>query len=385
VKSLLAAVLALGVAATAGAAPDLNAPRTLGELVVYPDHEKDHLFYFGPGPLELASDADGRPGLRFLQLRYVGSALYGSEGEAGVSSALTLRLRMQVPPAAEMQKARHALRKVANDVAVELRPLPIAALDARIVYASLAADAPAEPQRLPAGYFEADASEAAASSKRAFWRERAYTLSLDPATSQLLWKTLQEGQLLMSVTYAFFAKGVEAGAEVQVAATGADPELLEELLANLRDADPAAPDAQGEVPLRTQLVRAGATAVRVDAARWPDLFQRVDFDEEAPPGYAALRVYCYDFHDRLRPDLFYKKVEIEAEAVGGRRVPISAKFLGGQPELYATTARFPVAVHVDRPFRYRVLAARRDGSIEAGPWQERSDWGGILDVTSRSP
>ncbi|MEN8158739.1 MAG: hypothetical protein ABFS41_01560 [Myxococcota bacterium] len=381
----LVAALVLGIASTAGAAPDLNEPRQLGDLVVYPDHEKAHLFYFGPGALELATDAEGRPGLRFLQLRYVGSALYGSEGEAGVDSALTLRLRMQAPPPADVQKARHVLRKVAGDVAVELRPLPIAALDARIVYASLAGDAPGEPQRLPAGYFEADASKGAASSRRAYWRERGHTLSLDPATSQLLWKMLHEGQVLMSVSYAFFAKGVEAGADVQVAASGADPVALEEMLASLRDADPASADAEGAVPLRTQLVRAGATAVRIDAARWPELFERVDFDEEAPPGYAALRVYCYDFHDRLRPDLFYKKVEIEAEAVGGRRVPIAAKFLGGQPELYATTVRFPVAVHVDRPFRYRVLAARRDGSIETGPWQERSDWGGILDVTSNSP
>ena len=95
-----------------------------------------------------------------------------------------------------------------------------------------------------------------------------------------------------------------------------------------------------------------------------------------------MKVYCYDFANALRPDLFYKKVEIEAQGVGGRAIPLDAKFLFSQPDLYARTIRFPVAVHVDRPFRYRVISAMRDGRTDEGPWLERSSWGGILDITS---
>ena len=45
--------------------------------------------------------------------------------------------------------------------------------------------------------------------------------------------------------------------------------------------------------------------------------------------------------DDLRPDLFFKKVEVEAVAVNGRPTPAEVKFLPGQRDLYARTLRFP--------------------------------------------
>jgi hypothetical protein len=260
------------------------------------------------------------------------------------------------------------------------------------------------------GYFEADGKDAAQSDQRSFWRERTFTVPMNAETSQLFWDGLQNGELVLSLGYAFFTRGVYsselahvdisgveqevekalreqlAGAGIPIAQgppLGTTARLLELVRAQLagEKVEPAKPD-EGP-PQRKALARSGALAVRVDAKRWPELFSRVDFNEQMPPGYAVLRLYCYDFKDALRPELLFKKVEVEATAVGGRTVSLAAKFLRTQPDLYAQSIRFELPVLLDRPYRYRVTTARPDGTLDVGPWTERQSWSQILDVTSR--
>jgi len=404
----LAAGLSLGLAAVASAAPDLSAPRQFGSLRVYPDFRDEHLYYLGPGDLEVAIDENGRPKLHFLQLRYTGTALYGNQGESGSFSTLTLGVRQVEPAQEELLLLRKSLRRIANVGRVELRPLPITAFEAVLAYAPIGETS--ELRVVDDGYFESEDKEEARSDQRAFWSERTFTIPMNEATSQLFWDLLQRQELAISINYAFFSRGVFSNELATVDISASEQQVEKDLLEGLRAAGvPLAPrreptgvaarllerlraERSGEKetpekeqsgpPERTQLVHGGATAIRVDLQRWPELFQRVDFNDRAPPGYAVIKVYCYDFANARRPDLFYKKVEIEAEGVGGRPVPIDAKFLSSQPDLYARTLRFPVAVQVDRPFRYRVTSAARDGHVETGPWVERATWGPILDITS---
>ncbi len=404
---LLAGLATLG-ATSARALPDLSNPRPAGPLTLYPDHENRSLFYFEPGDLELARDRRGKPDLHFLQMRYVGTAVYGNEGETGSHSTLTLRIRMDGPTPAELAPARVGLARALGR-RVELRPLPVADFEAVLVYAPVrrTTSESVEVGSVSGGHFEADGGREARSSRDAFWRERVYTLSLDPQTSQLFWKALQAGELVLSVGYAFFTRGVYTDEAPLDRGTALDLDTLREQIAGALDAadgdrdaqerllsslrgrlesmlEAAAVESDEALETHTRVARAGATAIRVDARRWPELFERVDFNQEAPPGYAALKVYCYDFRDGLRPDLFFKKVEILAEGVGGRDVPLETKFLSSQPDLYARTIRFPVAVHVDRPYRYRITRASRDGRVEVGDWRERTSWSRILDVTHRA-
>ena len=402
------AALALLAPGGSGAAPDLSAPREIGHFVVYPDYEEEHRFYLAPGDLEIATNQLGRPELHFLQMRYTGTELYGNAGESGSYSTLTFGLRLDVPNSAETLFLKSALRGFANLGRVELRPLPVTAFEAVIVYAPIGGP-PSELGIAEEGYFEAEAEDDAQSDARSFWRERSFTIPMNEATSRLFWDLLQRGELAISVSYAFFSRGIHSNELATVDVSATEKEIEDELFEELRSMGvPLAKRPKGiterllervraeqrgetvdlsdsdddELPQRTQMVHAGSTALRVDAKRWPELFQRVDWNDEAPPAYAVVKVYCYDFANARRPDLFYKKIEIEAEAVDGSRIPLDAKFLYSQPDLYARTMRFPVAVHVDRPFRYRVTTASRDGNVREGPWIEKSTWGGILDITS---
>lgn len=381
-------VLALVAPAFARAAPDLRNAVEVGPLQVYRDHERRDVFYYAPGPLELAVERDGRPGLSFLQLRWVGGALHGDASDAGSLSTLTLRFRMAGPTPADLAVMRAGIQRAVGSARIELRPLPITGFDAALVYATIGEGARSEP--LPAGYFEADGAPETRTSAAGYWSERSYTVPLDERTSQVLWRTLHEQQVLMSLSYVFSTSGRGHDGDVFVSIRRDTSDAMQLLRERLGLAEPDALDAlartleeRADDVVSSKLVRAGALAIRVDAERWPALFQRVDFEDAAPPGYAHLRVYCYDFQNRLRPDLFYKKVEVEARAVDGRLVRAEVKFLGSEPDLYARTLRFPVAVELEAPYRYRVVAAHRDGRVESGEWRERAQWSRILDITTR--
>jgi hypothetical protein len=372
-KALLLAALLAASALPAGAVPDLRAGRLAGPLTVYPDDRRPGLFYAPPGELELAVDAEGRPDLHLLDLRYTGTVAGGDQGTAVFRSLLTFKVRMAGPTPEELRKAATAL-KAAGIRRPDLRPLPIRRLESALIYETAGGPEapPAEPRALPEGHFEAAGAEPGDGT----WSERLYTLALDPATADLFGQALRAGQVVLSVGYAFYADGI--GPDRPLTELTGSPALIAELRSRL---DGPRSETPGEAP-EPVLVRAGAAAVTVDAGRWPELLKRVDVNESVPPGYAALDLYCYDFRDALRPGLYEKQVEIEAVAVGGGRAVLAATFRRAEPDLYARSLRFPMAVRLDRPYRFRVIDTFDDGRTAAGPWTDRASWTELLDVTS---
>lgn len=374
----LAAALLFSAGSARGTA-DLRGARTAGGVTIYPDDRRTTLFYYGPGELALASDAEGRPELHLLQTRYTGTAAAGDQGSHGFRSLLSVRVRQLGVAPAELEAARRELELPAGS---EIRPLPIQRLEAALVYsspssASPAGDSPpAEETVLPAGHFEG--TEAAAGP---VWSERTYVLALDPASSQLFWEALEGGRVVLSLGYAFFALGSTTVAD-RLEGVGAGK--LEEALRghlNLRNGKSGGGGAGAPAP-EVALVRSGATSLGVDAQRWPTLLRRVDINQSLPPAYAALDVYCYDFNNALRTDLYEKQVEVEAVAVGGGAVSRLATFTATQPDLYVRGLRFPMAVRLDRPYRYRVTEVGLDGSTRTSEWTPGAEWGRVLDVTS---
>ena len=371
--------LLLAVSSPARANPDLRSGRPAGALTVYSDDRRADLYYYPPGELTLATGADGRPDLHFLQMRYTGTAAGADRGVVVFRSILSFRVVMSGPTPAAVRVARDALIAAGAGRNLELRPLPIQRLEAVLVYAPVGAEGTGEEeQALPRGHFES-AEGASGATANAYWSERIYTLALDPAGSQLFWDSLQQGRLVLSVGYAFFAFGIPPAAPLA--------ELIgtPKLLAELRDAiasPSAGAGASATEPPPSTLVRAGATGIAVDARAWPDLFRRIDVNETVPPGYAALDVYCYDFNNALRPDLYEKQVEIDAEGMGRRRIALTTTFRRESPDLYAASLRFRLAVRMDRPYRFRVIELKDDGTTIELPWRERASWAEILDVTS---
>ncbi len=372
----LCATLALLGAADARAVPDLRLGRQAGPLRVFPDDRRPGLFYYPPGDLTLVTDAAGKPDFQFLQLRYTGTEIEGDTGVRRFRNIIAMRIALSGPTPAEVRAARTAL----GGAGVELRPLPVSRLEAVVIYVPVGPRAGAESAaRLPAGQFEAQGNSGN-SSATAFWSERVFSLRLDNPTAQLFDIALRRGLLVLSFGYAFFASGI--GADQPLAELSGDPQLVAALRERIGLADDS---AQVGDTTAGHLVRTGAIAITIDAARWPDLVRQVDLNTQLPPGYPMLLVYCYDFRDALNDSLYAKLVQFQAVGVAGRPVSVAVMFSRAQPELYAQTVRFTYAVQLARPYRYRVLEVTRAGSERAGPWVERDSWSGMLDVTTLTP
>jgi len=339
--TVLAAAAFVAAGAAAQARPNLDTARPLAGLTVYADDSRPGLFFYAPGPLHVAQDADGRPDVHFLAVRYTGTAATGDRGRTLQRGLLTFSVTRQVPDGAALATARRTLGG-GGGLAVELRPLPIRRLEATLVYAAPGRIEEA-PVELSGGHFE-EAEGAPATG--ALWTRRTYSLGLDAASAELFEKALAQGRLLLSLGYSFHAASGEAA------------------------------DTQD------RLVSTGTVTVSVDVHRWPGLSRRMDLNERVPPDYPLLDVYCYDFRDALHPGLYEKQVEVEAEAVGGGPVSARVRFGRDQPDLYARGLRFQVAVRLDRPYRYRVTTVTDAGTSAAGPWLTRGSWSQLLDVTT---
>lgn len=370
------ALTVLSFAQAAQAAPDLRLGRPAGPLTVYPDDTAHTVFYYPPGDLAIATRSDGSPDLHLLHARYTGSIVTRDQGSAVVRSIFTVRVVLNGPPPAQLVAARQALA-TASGGAVELRPLPIQRVESAIVYAPVSAPAdPATP--LPQGHFEAADSPAP---HEGYWTERVYTLGLPPEDAQLLSVALTRGSVALSIGYAFLATGI--GPDQPLQELSGTPALIEQLKKQIEP--PRKPgDDGGQKADRpaVHVVRAGALGVTADLQKWPGLLTRADINESAPPGYAALDVYCYDFAQGADSPIYEKQIEIQAVGVGGRRVILTAAFNKSQPDLYARSLRFPVAVRLDRPYRFRVTCITQDGTATTTAWRDRASWTELLDVTS---
>lgn len=380
--TLVLTIALIVCAAPALAAPDLRQGHQAGPLLVYPDDVKRSVFYFPPGGLVIAATEEGAPDIQLLHARYTGSAAMGDRGTVVVRSVFTIRLVMSGPTPQQIEGARKALAASAA-VRIELRPLPIRAIESAVVYA--AADRteespgpPAPAQVLPSGHFE-EGEDAAP--RAGYWTERIHTLGLGPAEAQLLSDALERGRLVLSVGYAFLAYGT--GTAEPLEELSGSPELVAALGKQLRSSRRAPVDGGANHNAEPVVVRAGAVAVTADLARWPRIIRRIDINATAPPGYAALDVYCYDFNQPADASKYETQVEIQAAGVGGAPVTLRATFSRTQPDLYARSLRFPVAVRLDRPYRFRVHAIAQDGTATATPWRERTSWAELLDVTAQ--
>ena len=72
----------------------------------------------------------------------------------------------------------------------------------------------------------------------------------------------------------------------------------------------------------------------------------------------------------------------EAEGVSGRTVRITLTFEVSRRDLSAISARFPYAVQMNRPFRYRVREILEDGTRVDGDWSSRESWADLIDINN---
>ena len=353
------------------AQPDFNNVEVHEGVRCFRDIRKQDMAYYAPGKLKIKQDQNGKPDFNFLETRYTGNAAYGDRGENRFLSYIRFRVVMERMPADKLLRLK---RELWSGGSGHLRPAPVTDVQTMLVYTSVSGpDVNSDTLAFTNGNLSAESPEGL-NGKGQYWKEREFSVRLDNYSAQILSKAFQAGQTVMSLSYAFFSEGVE-GKEEKILTEGENKILedIERKIKELKDAD---------TTIIRKCIASDAFSVVIDTKKWPGLIKKIDINEQVPPGYAALEVRCYDFHDNLRPDLFAKKIEIKAEGVGRGYVIVKKTFNKKYPDIYVYDIRFPYAVRLDRPLYYRVTSISDSSAPVKTDWIRQDSWTGMIDITS---
>ncbi len=348
------------------AQPLLSSAQIMEGVTVYRDFKKTNTYYYAPGKLKLALKSNVEPIFKLVQLRYTGTFATGDQGTGRFMNIVQFTVRMDM-----MEKDQLDQLKKSLGPRTVLRPLPI-----RNVEAYLVAPFGGKYKRIgESGSLQSEGT-LGKSSKTSYWTERTFTLRLENHEAELLWNMVQEGQLAVSVNYAFFADAIAQAPAV--AETKGSSNFVEEFGEQLEDLL-----QQDSIP-SMQVIKSDAFPIEIDANKYSHLLVREDIDAGIPPAYPALEIQCYDFTDDLRPDLSIKAIEVEATGVNNYPVRLKPfKFTSSKKDEHTLQIRFPYAIKMDKPLRYRIREYGSDGSVNPySGWTTRDSWTGKIDITT---
>jgi len=273
------------------AQPDFNQLVEYEGIRCFLDTKKENVAYYSPGKLSVATDREGKPDFNFLQTRYTGSSVYDGRNSYRFNSIISFRVIMEKIPAGKIKKIKNAIFPRKNDPL--LLPLPVSNIKTNLIFIPVEeVQADTDSTVFTGGNLSSESNKGL-NRKGTYWREREFSLRLDNHSSQALWEMLDNKQTLMSLSYAFFSEGTKQPVEEII--SDAERKIFEQMLDQYEENEDSA-------EIKEICIKSDAFAIRIDTKKWPELMNKVDINEQVPPGYAAIEVRCYDFNDNLRAD-----------------------------------------------------------------------------------
>jgi len=362
---------------------------------VFEDLKDANKFYYAPGKLQLHYERDGQPTFKLIQMRYTGRGVTGNQGEKRFMNIVQFKVIMNQPANEELAEIRKMLPKYAK-----LQPIPLSNVQAILI-------APFEGKykRIGEGSFQSE-GKSGSSTKTSFWTERTFTVRLQNHEAQLLWDMVEKENIAMSVSYAYYAnlindtvmdfEAIDESEELNystvaenvdgVKRVSASVEMAPQDSVSLADkiSETIKEIQEADTIISSTLIHTNAFGLEIDVIKYPDVLVKKDLNEGIPPAYPALQVACFDFSNKLRPDLAMKTIEFEATGLSDNKVKLRAiKFLNLDSDLHTKQVRFPYAVNMTRPLRYRIKEFIETGDLIDKGWVTLDSWMGILDITSQ--
>jgi hypothetical protein len=352
---------------------DVEYVGTVNEIKVYRDHNNADMYYYSPGRILLATNTQGAPEFKFLQMRYSGSAATGDQGEFRFKSILQVAVRFQGINAADLDLLRSTVD--ANGSA-DFLPLPIHHVNAFLVYSSIG-----KPNSGGSVSGQLESGDGNMHDGDQFiWQEKTFTVSLDNATSQLFWEALGNGQTTISFSYEYYALCHLSGNEsvLNVSTTDLDADSLRNALI-----EQVSDSQNSTIEVSEHLVYANSSAITFNPKEYPELLVKVDINESrVPPDFAILEVRCYDFIGQMTEEIYAKSIELEATGMNNSIVSYKTTFYSYGNSNYRSI-RFPYAVKMNMPYRYRVIEILEDGSRNYSKWIIQESWTKLIDITGK--
>ena len=346
--------------------------QVINEYKLYRDARLQNVFYYEPANFIISVNENQKPDFKLLQMRYTGTRAAGDNGKMKFTNILQFKIIADGRYIQNLQAVKAQLqRKTGN---VNLKPLPVTKFESILVYTP-ARNIDSNLVLLTRGYTEGVDNTGTSNSSN--WAERIYSIRLSDEDAQLIETALKDKQAAISMSYAFYT--TFSAEKISSFTSTLNNRVDKKILAYFDSSLISNKDSL----LKNILVKADAIPITVELEKFPDAVQKYDINEKIPPRYPLFDVYCYDFNNELRPDLFEKKIDIEVTSVNGSVIQFNAVFKKTQSDTYAKSIRFPYAVRFDKPFRYRVTEINLEGEKLITEWIIRNTWTEIIDITSK--
>jgi len=350
-------------------------PMSSSSLVVegeklYRDSKNNNLLYYLPPSYDLLYAADGRPPFTLIKMRYTGTVTTGDKGVNKYHNLVQFRVGIAPDHVRQINDLKAVLKRMYPRA--ELRMMPVRKFSSLLVFAGT--DEADTAHLIKTGF--AEATDENADVNNSYWNERVVSFRINNYDAQLVETALQNKQAAMSLSYAFYTN--MNGSKNDDTSVYRDGRLDNSVKTYFRQQE----DNDKDTSSLLAMVKADVIPIMVDVQRWPDAIQQTDINERIPAKYPLLDVYCYDFTNELRPDLYAKKVEIKAISVNGSEISTAFSFRQNKPDQYAKSIRFGYAIRLDKPYSFRITEITNDGEMRAGEWTSRKEWSELLDITS---
>ena len=329
---------------------------------LYPDAKLPGVYYYTPTSIEIALDREGLPDFKLIMMRYTGCKLSDDQKKKSFKNIAQFRVIVKLPSAEKLQRIRTDWNNIM------LKMMPLKQTNCFLVYTPISSN---EKEK----YYEGEVLEGLKSETG----ERIFTIPMSNEDAQILEKSLQKGQNLISVGYSLYASGVktmdsklEGEIQKQTKFTAELNTFLFEKTVDLQ---------QKNKNWAIAMVGAGSTSIYV-GKYFEKYIKKIDINEQIPAEFASVEVRCYDFNNQIRDNLYAKKVEIEATSVDGKTVTLQTTFFQEKPEIFVKNLKFNYAIKVDEPWRYRIVEIDKKGGFSPRGWIYKKDWGQI-DVTTK--
>lgn len=309
------------VPALCNATPDLDNFSDIQGVRVYADHENAGEFYLSPAPVLLESRSDGTPDYGLSLYRYLGTKASGNTGSFWVRGVLTFGIDRSREPGIT-SKIRKELRQ-RGIKSPRLNSMPVSGSRVTLLFADL--------------------NESREYGLR--WKTGTMVVPLDSQQAEILWDAVEAGQTLVSVS-------------------------IEETLGGVRKKE------DNWEPSDTSLT--WVVPVEMDMKTHPEHFQKVDLGGRMKMGYTGLDIFCFDFIENLKENLYAKTVEVAIPTPGRNLIETVTFKDDGE---YRSRIEFKLAKDLDQPYRYRISHVWMDGTREVGGWQEKAGET-LLDITA---
>ena len=350
-------------------------PMSSSSLVVegeklYRDSKNNNLLYYLPPSYDLLYAADGKPPFTLIRMRYTGTVTTGDKGVNKYHNLVQFRVGIAPDHVRQINDLKAVLKRMYPRA--ELRMMPVRKFSSLLVFAGT--DGADTAHLIQTGY--AEPTDENAEVNNSYWNERVVSFRINNNDAQLVETALRNRQAAMSLSYAFYTN--MNGSKNDDTSVYRDGRLDNTAKTFFRQQE----DNDKDTSSLLAMVKADVIPIMVDVQRWPDAIQQTDINERIPAKYPLLDVYCYDFNNELRPDLYAKKVEIKAISVNGSEISTTFSFRQNKPDQYAKSIRFGYAIRLDKPYSFRITEITNDGDMQAGEWTSRKEWSELLDITS---